>query len=40
MDKLLSDSFQLKGEWWLPGHKAKSIPGVVAYTPDRISDSG
>src|SRR5688572_29133647 len=36
MNKLLSDMFQLKGEFWLPGHDAHTLPGTVSYTPDRI----
>src|SRR5438874_33709 len=33
---LISDSFELKGEWWLPGHEDKAIPGTLSYTPDEI----
>ena len=33
----LSDRFQVKGYWWLPGNASYKMPGVLTYDAGRIS---
>ena len=33
----LSDKFEVKGYWWLPGNASCKMPGVLTYDAGRIS---
>jgi hypothetical protein len=33
---LVTDTFELNGRWWLPGHDDKAIAGTLHYSPDAI----
>lgn len=32
----LRDSFELDGQWWLPGERGRAVPGTLAYSSTRI----